>query len=415
MQNQGVEQGRHFLVVPGVDSHLVDDDSPDIVFDSLGHGFRICANARGQGCERALPALGDQLHERLIVEGGDPFALCSSDVRVEQVPHGRLVHFQVDIVAAGEFDLCAHVFVVGHFVFDGPRFGGCVAGLLHLVGQIRVRTQKRSDEFVEGSALALVVLALIGVAFRSAEEAQIGRCIARGRDRLAQGSDLLAEVFESLSGLLQAILEQSADVFRVVPVKCLAGIIVNGLRQGSEQILVVDDVAVFLVLAVEAVDPADRLEQAVVAHLLGDVEIGRGRGVKAGQQLIHHDQEFHPPRLFDESLFHLLFESLHFVHYCVFRRVEVRREHLSVNVVLAQFLGEALAGHLALDVRYGRFVRRDDGAFARQVGSLKYVEEAASRIDAVRDEQGVAATALEPISRFHVELDVRDDLLQPAP
>ena len=57
--------------------------------------------------------------------------------------------------------------------------------------------------------------------------------------------------------------------------------------------LVVDDVAVVLVVAIETVHAADGLEQAVVLHLLVDVEVGRARGVEAGQQLVDDDQQPH--------------------------------------------------------------------------------------------------------------------------
>jgi hypothetical protein len=57
-----------------------------------------------------------------------------------------------------------------------------------------------------------------------------------------------------------------------------------------EQILVVDDVAEVLVLAVQPVGAADRLKQAMVLHGFVDVEIGAGRRVEAGQQLVHHHQ-----------------------------------------------------------------------------------------------------------------------------
>ena len=76
----------------------------------------------------------------------------------------------------------------------------------------------------------------------------------------------------------------------------------------------------------------------MVLHLLVDVEIGRRWRVKAGQQLIYHDQELHLSRLVDEALFHLLLKAFDLVHRRVFRLVEVRRQHLSVGVVLEQLL-----------------------------------------------------------------------------
>ena len=51
-----------------------------------------------------------------------------------------------------------------------------------------------------------------------------------------------------------------------------------------------------------------------------DVEIGGRRRVEAGQQLVHHDQQLHLPRLVDELLLRLLLELLDPVH-CLFRRL----------------------------------------------------------------------------------------------
>ena len=54
--------------------------------------------------------------------------------------------------------------------------------------------------------------------------------------------------------------------------------------------------------------------------------------VKAGQQLIYHDQQLHLPRLLDEALLHFLLELLDLAHRRVFRLVEVPRDHLTVDV-----------------------------------------------------------------------------------
>ena len=71
----------------------------------------------------------------------------------------------------------------------------------------------------------------------------------------------------------------------------------------------------------------------MVLHLFVDVEIGRRWRVKAGQQLIYHDQELHLPRLVDKALFYLLLKALDLVHGRFFRLVEVRRQHFTVGGV----------------------------------------------------------------------------------
>ena len=77
-------------------------------------------------------------------------------------------------------------------------------------------------------------------------------------------------------------------------------------------------------------------------HLLVDVEVGGRRRVEAGQQLVHHDQQLHLPRLFDELLLHRLLELLDPVDRLLRRLVEPVGQHLLVDVVLPQLLGLAL-------------------------------------------------------------------------
>ena len=52
----------------------------------------------------------------------------------------------------------------------------------------------------------------------------------------------------------------------------------------------------------------------MVVHLLVDVEVGRGRGVEAGQQLVDDDQQPHLAGLLDEALLDVLLELLDLVH-----------------------------------------------------------------------------------------------------
>ena len=110
----------------------------------------------------------------------------------------------------------------------------------------------------------------------------------------------LEGLVEVLAGLLDAVGEQPLDVVLVVAVERAAGVVGDGGLEGVEQVAVVDDVAVVLVVTVEPVDSADGLEQAVVLHLLVDVEVGGARGVEAGQQLVDHDQQPHLAGLVDE-------------------------------------------------------------------------------------------------------------------
>ena len=155
---------------------------------------------------------------------------------------------------------------------------------------------------------------------------------------------------QSLAGLAQPVFEQPGHVFLVVTVERAGGVLLDRALQALEQVLVVDDGAVFLVVAVQPVHAADGLEQAVVAHLLVDVEAG-GRGrVEAGQELVHHDEQLHLARLFDELLLYRLLERLDLVHRRLGRLVEPVCQHPFVDVVLPQPFRQPLAAFLALDV-----------------------------------------------------------------
>ena len=90
----------------------------------------------------------------------------------------------------------------------------------------------------------------------------------------------------------------------------------------------------------------------------------------------------------------------------------MRREHLAINIELAQLLSKPLAGLFALDVRRSWSVRSHDGAFIRQISLLKHLKKATGRIDAAGNEHRIAVTTLQPVAHFHINQNVCDDLLQ---
>ena|ERR1017187_7416777 len=104
----------------------------------------------------------------------------------------------------------------------------------------------------------------------------------------------LKRVVETLAAFLQAVLEKNLgiDTAAVVMIQ-LGGVNRYGVLDLLEEVLVVHDVAELLVFAVEPVGAANGLKEAVILHTLIDVEIGTGRRIKSGQQLVHHDQELH--------------------------------------------------------------------------------------------------------------------------
>ncbi len=186
----------------------------------------------------------------------------------------------------------------------------------------------------------------------------------------------------------------------------------NGALQALEQVLVVDDVAVFLVVAVQAIDAANGLEQTMVAHLLVDVEKGRGRGVKAGQQPVHHDQQLHLPWLVHELVLDLSLELVGFPHRRIRRFLEPIRQHSLVDRVLMELFRQTFAALFALEFVGGGPVGGDNGAFALEVGGREQLVELAGLVDAIGDQQGIASPAGQAVARGHVQHDVGHDLVQ---
>ncbi len=123
-------------------------------------------------------------------------------------------------------------------------------------------------------------------------------------------------------------------------------------------------VAVFLVVPIQPIDAADGLKQAVVAHLLVDVEVGGRWRIEAGEQLVHHDQELHLPRLMDELLLHLFLELFHLADCALCWLIEPVGQHLAIDAVLEQVVRLTCAGLLALGISNTGGVAGDDGALA---------------------------------------------------
>ncbi len=149
----------------------------------------------------------------------------------------------------------------------------------------------------------------------------------------------------------------------------------------------------------------------MVAHRLVDIEVGGRRRIEAGEQLVDDDEQLHLAGLVDELLLHLALELVDAAHRVVLGLVEPGGEHLAVDVILPQLLGQAFAGLLALDAGRRWLVRRDDGT-AIEPGGDEELVELAGVVDAIGDQQRVAVTALEPVARLHIEHDVLDDPLQ---
>ncbi|MNY30730.1 hypothetical protein D3C86_1648540 [compost metagenome] len=78
----------------------------------------------------------------------------------------------------------------------------------------------------------------------------------------------------------------------------------------TEQLLVIDDMAIVLVVTVKPVGTADGLEQVMVLQFVVQVDVGATGSIKAGKQLADHDQQLHAGRLFDEASLGFVFVLL---------------------------------------------------------------------------------------------------------
>ncbi|MNJ32551.1 hypothetical protein D3C77_272180 [compost metagenome] len=290
LDNERIKQRGHGLVILRIDRRLIDDQLAHVVLDGLRHGFLAFANALGQRVDGADAALDDQRNQRHIVKGRDLLAILGTDIGVDQKAHVRLVGLQVDVVTTGELHLVTHFGKVIDLGLDFGNFLGAIARLFQFVCKVTEAADQRRRHLVQVQALGFVGLELLGVTrILAAEKANVGRCVLGLFNRLAQGFDCLAGIFEIFLCLAQAVSQDTGHVRLVVAVQGAAGVVANGAFQQLEQVLVVDDVTVLLILTVQAVDPADGLEQAVVAHLFVDVEVSGRRRVEAGQQLVHYN------------------------------------------------------------------------------------------------------------------------------
>ena len=144
----------------------------------------------------------------------------------------------------------------------------------------------------------------------------------------------------------------------------------------------------------------------MVLHALVDVQIGARRRVKARQQLVHHHQQLHLRRLFDEQALGPFFVG--------FGPAQARLglyilQQFVVAVVDELFVGLVVgAGFFQRHVLGLRVVRRDQRAAALEAGAalVEQAEVFASLVDAAGHQDGVAARAGKARLDAEVEHDV---------
>ena len=112
----------------------------------------------------------------------------------------------------------------------------------------------------------------------------------------------------------------------------------------------------------------------MISHRLINIQISGRRSIKACQQLVHHDQQFHLFRLLDKLFFDLFFKC-----FWVFST-----QHLHVDFVLFHRLGLAIITYgFSANIAHRRFVRSHDGALPLQLGLLEQFIEFARLVNIV--------------------------------
>ena len=248
---------------------------------------------------------------------------------------------------------------------------------------------------------ASVSLSAFGIAGVAAEIVQVLLHLARLRHRLAQIVQRFAGSIELLLALFQPVLQLHVVLFAaVIDVQLVRAVDGDGLLHVAEQLLEVDDVAVVLVVAVEPVGAADRLEEVVVVQLVVEVDVGAGRRIETGQQLAHHDQQLAVGRLLDEAPLHLVLVLL--------GRLPVLQHVLGVGVELVALVA---VGGLARDRVVVRLVGGDDAAVLAERRVLEQPEVVAGIVDGGRHQDGRAAIIVQARLEAEVLDDVGDDAL----
>ena len=103
------------------------------------------------------------MDQRHIIEGRDLLALFGADVGVDQVAHGRLIHLEVNVVAARQLHLVPDLLEVVNLGLQRLDLGPGVTGLSQLVGDVGKRADEGGHVLVQREAVRFVLLQLLGV------------------------------------------------------------------------------------------------------------------------------------------------------------------------------------------------------------------------------------------------------------
>ena len=305
------------------------------------------------------------------------------------MPHVSLERLEVQGFAAGLADDLADGKVLIQLGLDGLGVLFAVPGGSHFIGHIGIGTKQRHHALVESYALRFMGFQVVGNLGIAAEVVNVLQLTLGRLYWLAQQEQGFQRSIQPFPAQCQPVLQHHLGVSAACTVVDLRGVHRNGFFHLLEQVLVIDDVAKVLVIAVQSVGAADCLEQTMVLHGLVDVQVRAGRCIKAGQQLVHHDQQAHVGRLLDEQSLGLVF-------------VGFRLGLAWLGLHIAQQLGIGVVGELLVGLCAGanlfqrhilglRVVRGDDRAPALEQRLLKQREVFAGLVDARRHQDGIAA------------------------
>ena len=215
--------------------------------------------------------LHDQVQQTNAVKWRNLAWLAGFDIGVDQVPHVSLERLEVQGFAAGLADDLADGKVLIQLGLDGLGVLFAVPGCSHFIGHIAIRAQQRHHTLVESHALRFVGLEVVGNLGITAEVVNVLQLTLGRLYWLAQQEQCFQRSIQPFPAQRQPVLQHHFGVGAACTVVDFRGVNRNGFFHLFEQILVIDDVAKVLVIAVQSVGAADCLEQTMVLHGLVDV------------------------------------------------------------------------------------------------------------------------------------------------
>ena len=276
----------------------------------------------------------------------------------------------------------------------------CVAGFDEILGDVSKSTHETGHRLIKRNAQGLRIQQSQWIVPISAEVVQVVLNLPGQRHRLAEIEERLSGSIELLPAFREPVLQ--LDVVgtpaALIDIELIGTVDRNGFLNVFIELLKIHDVAIDLVIAVEAVGAADGLKKVVIMQLVVQINVGAARSIKSREQLAHYNQQLEIGWLFDEAALDLIFVSL--------SGLAVLENMLGISIKLIAFIA---VGRLAGDGVMVRLKRRDHTAILAKWLGLKDAEVVASVVDARGHEDGGAPVVVE--ARLGVEImdDARGD------